>query len=120
MIALSPSRSDRHQHGLKSLWDMHILDGGQYNQLVHLLLSSELVLREKHGPLPEATRKAILGSGAAEVASICRNLGLEMSAKTAELMLADKETLEDLYGAIRQLANTVMLEMLDRKFYCPT
>ncbi len=54
--------------------------------------------------------------GATEVEGICRELGLEMSAKTAKLMLADRDSLEELHGAILQLANTIMLEMKDRKF----
>jgi hypothetical protein len=98
---------------------MLVLDGGRYNQLIHLLYSSELVLRGNRGPLP-ITGSEILGSGATEIAAICRALGLETSAKTAELMLSRKNNSQDLHAAFLQLTNTVMVEMEGRKFYCPT
>lgn len=103
---------------LWSLWDMLILDAAEFMQLIHALLSTELVGRDLRGPVDERG-KQIFESSRVEIMRICESLGLPMSVKTADNMLNACETFPQFHQAIQQITNTVMIELKGRKFYGP-
>ncbi len=115
MKVLSPARLEPGR--LWSLWDMLILWGAEFMSLMHTLLLSEQLMRGKDGAL--STDDGLFLRSAEEIARICRGLGLPVTAVTAENMLPGVTQAKQVHGAFLQIANTFMLEMKDRRFYCP-
>jgi hypothetical protein len=118
MIAFGPSRQDHIPYGLWSLWDMLVLDAEEFIVLLHTLLSTELMARDKTGPLSPEIR-ARLPEVAEDIRRRCEALELSVSARTADNMLGPADSSERMHEAIRQVTNSVMLELQGRKFYGP-
>jgi hypothetical protein len=105
-------------HGLRSLWNMLILEGKSFVALLHLLMTSELMLRGKAGPLPDDVVESI-SEAADGMISQLKSLGLNHSIKVADNMMRNCKTAESAHRAIENLTNSVMLELDGRKYFGP-
>jgi hypothetical protein len=103
-------------HGLWSLWDMLILDAEQFISLLHTLLSTELMARGQKGPLP-SDRQTTLLDFADTVKKRCEELELWVSARTADNMIGSADSSERVHDSIRQVTNSITLELQGRQFY---
>jgi hypothetical protein len=104
--------------GLWSLWEMLELDAQQFTTLLHTLFDVEIRERGKSGPLGDGMMSKPPGI-ADDIMHKCLSLELPVSATTADNMIRTATTMERLHESIRQLSNSVMLELKGKQFYGP-
>lgn len=97
---------------------MLTLDAREFIEVLHGLLSVEQSHRGKTGPIV-ASAQADADSSINEIIRRLQRLDLPVSVRTAQRMCTGCHTKEKLHEGIKQLSNTVMLELDGRKFYGP-
>ena len=99
---------------------MLTLEAKEFIVLLHTLFSFELQMRRvpKHAPIPPEMGEA--GDRMCQMLiDSLEKLDLPHSISFARHMLMGKRTVEDMSAGFTQLANSVMLELENRKFYGP-
>jgi len=97
---------------------MLTLDAKEFIEVLHSLLRVEQAFRGKTGIIVAAAQ-ADVDKSIEEIIRRLKKLDLPVSVKTAEHMCKDCNTQSKLHEGIKQLSNTVMLELDGRKFYGP-
>lgn len=98
---------------------MLTLDAKEFIALIHTLYRSEMMLRGIGGQISPEIKKATGDAGVDQIFQYLEKLELPVSAKMANHMVGGAATVQNLHESIRQLTNTVFIELEGRKFYGP-